>query len=46
MDGGTPLDLTGLKPGEWRAVTKTEEGRLMQLLKCSNPKNQAGRRRG
>jgi 23S rRNA pseudouridine2457 synthase len=46
MDGGTPLDLTGLKPGEWRAVTKTEEVRLMQLLKRSNPKNQAGRRRG
>ncbi len=46
MDGGTPLDLTGLKPGEWRAVTKTEEGRLVQLLKGSNPKNQAGRRRG
>ena len=46
MDGGTPLDLTGLKPREWRAVTKTEEGRLMQLLKGSNPKNLAGRRRG
>jgi 23S rRNA pseudouridine2457 synthase len=46
IDGGTPLDLTGLKPGEWRAVTKTEEVRLMQLLKRSNPKNQAGRRRG
>ena len=46
MDGGTPLDLTGLKPGEWRAVNKTEEGRLVQLLKRSNPKNQAGRRRG
>ena len=46
MDGDTPLDLTGLKPGEWRAVTNTEEGRLMQLLKGSNPKNQAGPRRG
>ena len=46
MDGGTPLDLTGLKPGEWRAVTKIEEGRLLQLLKGSNPKNLAGRRRG
>ncbi|MDA7436554.1 pseudouridine synthase [Synechococcus sp. AH-601-B19] len=46
MDGGTPLDLTGLKPGEWRAVTNTEEGRLVQLLKRSNPKNKAGRRRG
>ena len=46
MDGGNPLDLTGLKPGEWRPVTKTEEGRLVQLLKSSNPKHQAGRRRG
>ena len=46
MDGDTPLDLAGLKPGEWRAVTKTEEGRLLQLLKGSNPKNLAGRRRG
>ena len=44
MDGGTPLDLTGLKPGEWRAVTNTEEGRLMQLLKGNNPKNPAVRR--
>lgn len=46
MDGDTPLDLTGLKPGEWRAVNKTEKGRLVQLLKGSNPKNPAGRRRG
>ena len=46
MDGGTPLDLTGLKPGEWRSVTNTEEGRLVQLLNRSNPKNQVGRPRG
>jgi 23S rRNA pseudouridine2457 synthase len=46
MDGGTPLTLTGLEPGASRAVSKEEEARFVQLLKGSNPKNQAGRRRG
>ena len=46
MDGGTPLNLKGLEPGAWRAVTRKEDGRLMQLLKGSSPRNQAGRRRG
>ena len=46
MDGGTPLDLKGLEPGAWRAVTQSEDDRLIQLLKGSNPKNPAGRRRG
>ena len=45
MDGGTPLNLEGLEPGSWRTVTKEEDGRFVQLLKGSNPKNQAGRRR-
>ena len=46
MDGGTPLTLTGLEPGASRAVSKEEEARFVQLLKGSNPKNQADRRRG
>ena len=46
MDGDTPFTLKGLEPGAWRTVTKAEEGRLVQLLKGSNPRNQAGRQRG
>ena len=46
MDGDTPFTLKGLEPGAWRAVTKAEEGRLVQLLKGSNPRKQAGRQRG
>jgi 23S rRNA pseudouridine2457 synthase len=46
MDGGTPLTLKGLEPGVWRAVSKDEDSRLVQLLKGSTPRNQAGRRRG
>ena len=32
MDQGPPLDLTGLQPGEWRAVTRAEEERLNRLI--------------
>ncbi|WP_050749853.1 pseudouridine synthase [Synechococcus sp. BL107] len=46
MDGDTPFTLKGLEPGAWRTVTKAEEGRLVQLLKGSNPRKQAGRQRG
>ena len=45
MDGGTPLTLKGLEPGAWRAVSNEEDSRLVRLLKGSNPRNQAGRRR-
>jgi 23S rRNA pseudouridine2457 synthase len=46
MDGGTPLTLKGLEPGAWRAVSNEEDSRLVRLLRGSNPRNQAGRRRG
>ena len=33
MDGGPPLSLNDLRPGEWRAVTPDEQDRLTALLK-------------
>jgi len=33
MDGGPPLSLEGLAPGQWRPVNSTEEERLKALLK-------------
>jgi 23S rRNA pseudouridine2457 synthase len=33
MDGGAPLTLNGLEPGQWRAVTPEEELRLQALLR-------------
>ena len=33
MDGGAPLNLEGLEPGQWRAVTPEEESRLQALLR-------------
>ncbi|QCH14503.1 pseudouridine synthase [Synechococcus sp. CB0101] len=33
MDGGAPLSLDGLEPGQWRAVTPEEERRLQALLR-------------
>ena len=32
MDGGAPLSLEGLRPGEWRPASTAEEQRLMRLL--------------
>ena len=33
MDGGAPLSLDGLEPGQWRTVTPEEERRLQALLR-------------
>jgi 23S rRNA pseudouridine2457 synthase len=33
MDGGAPLTLDGLEPGQWRAVTPEEDSRLQALLR-------------
>nr|WP_254896268.1 pseudouridine synthase [Synechococcus sp. HK05] len=33
MDGGAPLNLEGLAPGQWRAVTPEEESRMQALLR-------------
>ena len=33
MDGGPPLDLRGLAPGQWRPVTRAEAARLEALLR-------------
>jgi 23S rRNA pseudouridine2457 synthase len=41
MDGGAPLSLDGLEPGQWRAVTPEEDSRLQALLR--QPRR-AGRR--
>ena len=43
MDIGPPLDLTGLQPGSWRAVTSAEQERLNRLISSSSS---AGPRRG
>jgi 23S rRNA pseudouridine2457 synthase len=32
LDGGDPLSLEGLEPGQWRPVSALEEGRLGRLL--------------
>ena len=43
MDNGPPLDLAGLQPGAWRAVTAAEQERLNRLISSSSS---AGRGRG
>ena len=43
MDNGPQLDLTGLQPGTWRAVTPAEQKRLNRLISSSSS---AGPRRG
>ena len=43
MDNGPPLDLAGLQPGAWRAVTAAEQERLNRLISSSSS---AGRRWG
>ena len=40
MDGGAPLTLDGLAPGQWRAVDATEEQRLQALLQQPRPSTQ------
>ena len=35
MDGGAPLTLDGLEPGQWRAVTPEEDSRLQALPRRS-----------
>ncbi|MEN9860624.1 MAG: hypothetical protein RLZZ515_1106 [Cyanobacteriota bacterium] len=37
MDGGAPLNLAGLEPGQWRAVDAEEEQRLHALLQQARP---------
>jgi 23S rRNA pseudouridine2457 synthase len=32
MDGGPPLDLNGLTPGQWRWVSDSEQQRLNRLV--------------
>lgn len=37
MDGATPLSLEGLAPGDWRAVSASEQERLAALLRRGRP---------
>ena len=37
MDEGPPLDLAGLAPGAWRAVSPREQERLAALLRSGRP---------
>ncbi len=37
MDGAAPLSLEGLAPGEWRAVSASEQERLAALLRRGRP---------
>ncbi|WP_226411017.1 pseudouridine synthase [Synechococcus sp. MU1642] len=48
MDNGPPLDLAGLQPGTWRAVTAVEQERLTRLISSSSSAGprRGGRRRG
>ena len=48
MDNGPPLDLAGLQPGTWRAVTAVEQERLNRLISSSSSAGprRGGRRRG
>lgn len=48
MDNDPPLNLTGLQPGEWRAVTAAEQERLKRLIssRSSTGPRQGGHRRG
>ena len=45
MDGGPPLDLAGLGPGDWRQVNVQEQGRLDRLLRPGRrlPSDRMGR---
>jgi 23S rRNA pseudouridine2457 synthase len=45
MDGGPPLDLAGLGPGDWRPVKALEQGRLDRLLRPGRrlPSDRIGR---
>ena len=48
MDNGPALDLAGLQPGTWRAVTAVEQKRLNRLISSSSSAGprRGGRRRG
>ena len=48
MDNGPALDLAGLQPGTWRAVTAVEQERLNRLISSSSSTGprRGGRRRG
>ena len=48
MDNGPALDLAGLQPGTWRAVTAVEQERLNRLISSSSSAGprRGGRRRG
>ena len=43
MDGGEPLKLAGLAPGQWREVDGEEEQRLQALLRHPKPRGQRPR---
>ena len=48
MDNGPVLDLAGLQPGTWRAVTAVEQERLNRLIRSNSSAGprRGGRRRG
>ena len=48
MDNGPALDLAGLQPGTWRAVTAVEQERLNRLISSNSSAGprRGGRRRG
>ncbi len=50
MDGGPPLTLAGLAPGQWRGTTPEEEHRLQRLLgsraAVAQPRGRGGRAGG
>jgi len=46
MDGGAPLSLDGLEPGQWRAVTPEEDSRLQALLRQPRRSGQRSPGRG
>ena len=46
MDGGPPLSLDGLAPGQWRSVNDDEESRLQALLQSGRGGRAGGGKSG
>ena len=46
MDGGPPLNLEGLAPGQWRPVHEGEERRLQSLLQSGRGGRAGGGKSG